>query len=80
MLVILAVSIGSTGCRSIVTPQWSLEDEVTKTALSAPQLARDAIILEVAFIRVTANTNSSDSTFWPDVDETHLSADARNRI
>ena len=80
ILVTLAVSLGSTGCRSIVTPQWSLEDEVTKTALSAPQLARDAVILEVAFIRVAANTNSSDSRFWPDVDETHLSANARNRL
>ncbi len=80
ILVILAVSIGLTGCRSIVTPQWSLEDEVTKTTLSAPQLARDAVILEVAFIRVAANINSSDSTFWPDIDEMHLSVDDRKRI
>jgi ribosomal protein L21E len=80
ILVILAVLIGSTGCRSIVTPQWSLEDEVTKTALSAPQLAPDAVILEVAFIRVAANANSNDSTFWPDIDEAHLSADDRKRL
>ncbi|MBT6846751.1 MAG: hypothetical protein HOA14_04965, partial [Planctomycetaceae bacterium] len=65
---------------SIVTPQWSLEDEVTKTALSAPQLARDAVILEVAFIRVAAKKNRSDSTFWSDVDETHLSMDDRKRL
>ena len=80
ILVIVAISIGSVGCRSIVTPQWSLENEVTKTVLSAPQLARDAVILEIAFIRVAANTNRSDSTFWPDVDETHLSMDDRKRL
>lgn len=80
ILVILAISVGSIGCQSIITPQWSLEDEVNKTALSAPQLAPDAVILEVAFIRVPSNTNGSDSTFWPDVDETHLSADIRKRL
>jgi len=80
ILVILAISVGSVGCQSIITPQWSLEDEVNKTALSAPQLAPDAVILEVAFIRVPSNTNGSDSTFWPDVDETHLSADIRKRL
>ena len=80
ILVIVAIAIGATGCRSIVTPQWSLEDEVTKTALSAPQLARDAVILEVAFIRVAANANSSNSKFWPDIDETHLAADDRKRL
>ena len=76
ILVIVAIAIGATGCRSIVTPQWSLEDEVTKTA----QLARDAVILEVAFIRVAANANSSNSKFWPDIDETHLAADDRKRL
>jgi hypothetical protein len=80
ILVILAISVGSVGCQSIITPQWSLDDEVNKTALSAPQLAPDAVILEVAFIRVPSNTNGSDSTFWPDVDETHLSADIRKRL
>ena len=80
ILVILTVSISLAGCRSIVTPQWSLEDEVTKTTLSSPQLARDAVILEIAFIRVAANINSSDSTFWPAIDETHLSADDRKRL
>lgn len=80
ILVILAISVGSVGCQSIITPQWSLEDEVNKTVLSAPQLAPDAVILEVAFIRVPSNTNGSDSTFWPDVDETHLSADIRKRL
>jgi ribosomal protein L21E len=80
ILVTLAVLISLVGCRSIVTPQWSLEDEVTKTTLSPPQLARDAVILEVAFIRVAANINSSDSTFWPGIDETHLSADDRKQL
>ncbi|MBT4695062.1 MAG: hypothetical protein HOB73_17130 [Planctomycetaceae bacterium] len=80
ILVILAISIGSVGCQSIVTPKWSLENEVTKTTLSAPQLARDAVILEVAFIRVAAKKNRSDSTFWSDVDETHLSMDDRKRL
>ena len=80
ILVILAVLISLAGCRSIVTPQWSLEDEVTKTTLSPPQLARDAVILEVAFIRVAANINSSDSTFWPGIDETHLSAGDRKQL
>lgn len=80
IFVLLAVLFSLAGCRSIVTPQWSLEDEVTKTTLSPPQLARDAVILEVAFIRVAANINSSDSTFWPSVDETHLSTDDRKRL
>ena len=80
ILVILTVSISLAGCRSIVTPQWSLEDEVTKTTLSSPQLARDAVILEIAFIRVPAKINSSDSTFWPAIDETHLSVNDRKRL
>jgi len=80
ILVILTVSISLAGCRSIVTPQWSLEDEVTKTTLSSPQLARDAVILEIAFIRVPAKINSSDSTFWPALDETHLSVNDRKRL
>ena len=80
ILFFLAVSFGLAGCRSIVKPQWSLEDEVAKTTLSAPQLARDAVILEIAFIRVPANVNSRDSMFWPDIDETHLSADNRQQL
>jgi hypothetical protein len=80
ILVIVVITIGVNGCRSIVTPQWSLEDEIAKTTLSAPQLARDAVILEVAFIRVAASANSSDSGFWPDVDETHLAAEDRKRL
>jgi len=80
ILFFLAVSVGLSGCQSIVKPQWSLEDEVAKTTLSTPQLARDAVILEIAFIRVPANVNSRDSIFWPDIDETHLSADNRQQL
>lgn len=80
ILVIVAIATGATGCQSIVTPRWSLEDEVSKTTLSAPQLARDAVILEVAFIRVAANANSKNSKFWPDIDETHLATVDRKRL
>ena len=68
------------GCESLVKPQWTLEKEVAKKTLPPPRLAPDAVILEVTFIRVPASTNTVDSDFWNDLDETHLSAELRHRL
>ena len=68
------------GCESLVKPQWTLEKEVANKTLPPPRLAPDAVILEVTFIRVPASTNTVDSDFWNDLDETHLSAELRHRL
>ena len=70
-----------TGCNALKKPNWTLEEATeSPVELTAPRMASDAVVLEVAFIHVNPEDISADAPLWTEIDENHLPIQLRTQL
>ncbi|MBA64124.1 MAG: hypothetical protein CMJ76_17340 [Planctomycetaceae bacterium] len=80
LLLLLTVTGPLYGCHVLKTPEWSLEEAVEESPLSAPRLANDSVVIEISFIRIPTDNEHQMALVWDDIDETHLSTKLRKKL
>lgn len=74
-MALAGLTVGGLGCAN-----WREKQEETKSLLQQPQLARNTVIVEIAFVRITENLAQPIRELWQRTDEQNLSVEVRRRL